>query len=193
MLLPNDILIYETANGPTVWVSQRLVVEHCEVGEDHLRTHCRDRYKSSLPASWQKKTEASEFLLDHKPGKSWRWGRKNGQYYYDVDTIPNREPTCYRDRLPSKDELIAQVQANRLRGSRERQAEQRRNLVEQALLLVDDGSGGDRPVARHPCRYGRDGAGDGQRHAAARMEGSAMKVGGTSGQNTGERLYLRKL
>ena len=132
MLLPNDILIYETSDGPTVWASQRLIIERCEVSEATLKDTARVRYKQSLPASWQKKAERDEFFLDHKPGKSWRWGRKNGQYYYDVDTIPNRKPSCYRDRLPSKDELIAQVDANRLRGSRERDARYATLLIQTA-------------------------------------------------------------
>lgn len=130
MLLPNDILTYTTSDGVTVWVSQRLVMECCGVGGQLLKLS-RVRYKASLPASWQKKAEASEFLLDYKAGKSWRWGRKNGQYYYDVDTIPNRKPTCYRDCLPSKEELIELVEEQRLRGSRERQA-QLAKLITQA-------------------------------------------------------------
>ncbi|MBQ4278329.1 MAG: hypothetical protein IJC16_00050 [Rikenellaceae bacterium] len=121
MILPNDILIRETPNGTTVWVSQRLVVEVCEVNDEYLRTHCRDRYKQSLPASWQKAAGQGDFFLGDS-GKSWRWGRRGGQYYYDIDRIPNRKPACYRDLLPSKEELIAHVDGNNLRNSRERQA-----------------------------------------------------------------------
>lgn len=98
----------------------------------------RTLYKQSLPSSWQKVSEQDEFFLGYKEGKSWRWGRKGGQYYYDIDTIPNRQPTCYRDRLPSKEALIAEVDANNLRGSRERQAEQVRSIREQVSLLIDN-------------------------------------------------------
>lgn len=138
MILPNDILIRETSDGPTVWVSQRMVVEKCGVNKNSLDTQLRLRYKKSLPSSWQKVADRSEFFLGSVPGKSWRWGRKNGQYYYDIDTIPNRKPCCYRDRLPSKEELIARVDENRLRDSRERQAELRRSIREAVAELVNE-------------------------------------------------------
>ena len=108
MIQPNDILIRETSDGQTVWVSQRMVVERCGLCSEYLKDKGRVRYKKSLPASWQKVAAQSDFFLgDNK--KSWRWGRRNGQYYYDIDRIPNRKPRCYRDMLPGKDELIAAV------------------------------------------------------------------------------------
>ena len=121
MILPNDILIRATSDGQTVWVSQRMVCEVCGVDAEYLKVS-RIRYKSSLPPSWQKVADQSEFFLGDKPGKAWRWGRKGGQYYYDYDHIPNRKPICYRDLLPSKEELIGAVEGQNLRGSRERQA-----------------------------------------------------------------------
>ena len=63
---------------------------------------------------------STEFFLGKKEGKAWRWGRKGGQYYYDYDHIPNRKPTCYRDLLPSKEELIAAVEDQKLDSSRTR-------------------------------------------------------------------------
>ena len=131
MILPNDILLRETSDGKTVWVSQQLVVERCGVSEGELRMTARKRYKTALPPSWREKAGGQEFYLGRIAGASWRWGRKNGQYYYDVDTIPNRQPTCYRDRLPSKEELIALVDEHRMRSSRERQASLT-NLITQA-------------------------------------------------------------
>lgn len=120
MILPNDILLRDTTDGPTVWVSQRLVVECCGVSKEYI-WKIRAIYKQSLPASWQKVSEQDEFFLGYKAGKSWRWGRRGGQYYYDLETIPNRKPTFFRDRLPSKEELLAHLDNNRLRNSRERQ------------------------------------------------------------------------
>ena len=138
MILPNDILIRATSDGQTVWVSQRMVCEACGVNEKDLTDTYRTRYKSSLPPSWQKVADQSDFFLGDKPGKAWRWGRKGGLYYYDYDHIPNRKPTCYRDLLPSKEELIGAVEGQNLRGSRERQAEQRRMIREQVQLLIDN-------------------------------------------------------
>lgn len=85
-----------------------------------MRTTARKRYKQSLPASWRKRA-AGDGMLDDT-GRSWRWGRKNGQYYYDVDRIPNRKPCNYRDMLPTKDDLIAMVDDAGVRASRERSA-----------------------------------------------------------------------
>ena len=102
MILPNDILIRATSDGQTVWVSQRMVCEVCDSPEETLRKGI-ERYESSLPPSWRKVADQSDFFLGKKEGKAWRWGRKGGQYYYDYDHIPNRKPTCYRDMLPSKE------------------------------------------------------------------------------------------
>ncbi len=123
MILPNDILIRATADGPTVWVSQRMVCEVCGINTEYLRKFARVEYKFSLPASWQKVAEQEEFFLGDKPNKAWRWGRKGGQYYYDIDHIPNRQPACYRDKLPSKEELIAYVEDGHLNSSRTRKNE----------------------------------------------------------------------
>ena len=108
MILPNDILIRATSDGQTVWVSQRMVCEACGIDEDYFEKAGRPRYKSSLSPSWR------------KVAKAWRWGRKGGQYYYDYDHIPNRKPTCYRDLLPSKEELIGAVEDQKLDSSRTR-------------------------------------------------------------------------
>ena len=62
MLLPNDILIRETTDGTTVWVSQRLVMERCEIDSEVLRNG-RVRYKQSLPASWQAVAAQEEFFF----------------------------------------------------------------------------------------------------------------------------------
>ena len=120
MILPNDILIRATSDGQTVWVSQRMVCEACGIDEDYFEKAGRPRYKSSLSPSWQKVADQSEFFLGKKEGKAWRWGRKGGQYYYDYDHIPNRKPTCYRDLLPSKEELIGAVEDQKLDSSRTR-------------------------------------------------------------------------
>lgn len=138
MILPNDILIRATSDGQTVWVSQRMVCEVCVIDPEYLRRKCRYEYMQVLPPSWRKVADQADFFLGDKPGKAWRWGRKGGQYYYDYDHIPNRKPTCYRDMLPSKEELIGAVEGQNLRGSRERQAEQRRMIREQVQLLIDN-------------------------------------------------------
>ncbi len=137
MIVPNDILVRETSDGVTVWVSQRLVMDRCEIDDEYLRV-IRVRYKQSLPASWQAVTSQPDFFLGAKPGKSWRWGRKDGQYYYDIDTIPNRKPACYRDYLPTKEELLAEVDERKLSRSRERRAALRGALVAIVQEITDN-------------------------------------------------------
>lgn len=138
MILPNDILLRDTPSGTTVWISQRLVVEVFCLSDEYLRK-IRALYKQSLPISWQKPSDGGEFLLGDS-GKGWRWGRKNGQYYYDIDRIPNRKPCFYRDMLPTKDDLVAHVDENRLRASRERKIEQRSAIMDQVKALLSQDS-----------------------------------------------------
>lgn len=127
MILPNDILIRATSDGQTVWVSQRMVCEVCGISESYMWKVCT-LYKQALPPSWQKVADQSEFFLGKKEGKAWRWGRKGGQYYYDIDHIPNRRPTLYREKLPAKEKLIALVEDEGLSSSRTR-----RNLIVDVL------------------------------------------------------------
>lgn len=139
MINPNDILIRKKSGGTTVWLSQQLVVRSCGVDPDgYLRRKCRYGYLKSLPPSWKAVADQPEFFLGAISGKSWRWGRQNGQFYYDLDTIPNRAPVYYRDQLPTKAELLAMVDDMNLRSSRERQAEMRRSIHERVLQLVDN-------------------------------------------------------
>lgn len=128
MYTPSDILIRKTAEGDTIWVSHRLVVEYCGVSEEYVRK-ARTVYKQSLPTSWVKVARNTEFLLGDS-GKSWRWGRKGGQYYYDYNRVPNRAPSNYRAMLPSKEELIDHIDQQNLRASRERDTQTRNTLIE---------------------------------------------------------------
>ncbi|WP_298062044.1 hypothetical protein [uncultured Rikenella sp.] len=137
MILPNDILIRATSEGATLWVSQRLVVECCGVAESYLAQKCRYAYKQSLPASWRKVAEGGDFLLGDT-GKSWRWGRKGGQYYYDYDRIPDRAPARYRSLLPTREELEAFVEDRNLAASRERRTALRSALTAATAELEDN-------------------------------------------------------
>lgn len=128
MYTPSDILIRKTAEGDTIWVSQRLVVEYCGVSEDYMYV-AQTRYKQSLPTSWAKVVRNTEFMLGDS-GKAWRWGRKGGQYYYDYDRVPNRAPSNYRAMLPSKEELVDHIDQQNLRASRERDTQARNTLIE---------------------------------------------------------------
>ena len=102
---PGDIVVRKRSGADTVWVSQRMVMETCEVAEEHLRTVCRNRYKATvLPCH-----RHHGVLPD--TGKSWRWARINGSFYYDLARIPNRQPTGYRDRFGDAQTLIKHYRA----------------------------------------------------------------------------------
>ena len=58
-----------------------------------LGTVSRDRYKSSVIPYHRH----HNILPD--TAKSWRWAKIKSDFYYDLDRIPNRNPTCYRDRF----------------------------------------------------------------------------------------------
>lgn len=96
----NDIII-RNETKTEVWVSERLVVEVCgDILEKYLRTHGRNRYKSSVPATYHK---SKYFPVT---GKAWRWTRQHGQFYYDLDFIPNHKPNYYRELFGDKQTLI---------------------------------------------------------------------------------------
>lgn len=104
-LLNNDIILRKYKDEDTLWVSQRLVMQVCGISESILRDTCRKRFKKHLP----KGIKIKEFLPD--VGKSWRWARVKGQFYYDYDRIPDRKPTHYRSKLGTKYELLQQYEA----------------------------------------------------------------------------------
>lgn len=117
----NDIKIRHNDNANVVvWLSEHVVVNRCGVSEGYLRKRCRPLYKKSLPESWRKPANNREFFLGNT-GKAWRFGYKDGLFWYDIDQIPDRAPTFYRLRLPTKSELIDVVtQAGGTLRSRER-------------------------------------------------------------------------
>ncbi len=99
----NDIIIRKEA-APEVWISEQLVVEVTGIKERYLRTHSRDRYKKSVPATYHK----AKFMP--ASGKAWRWTKQQGQFYYDLDFIPNHSPNCYREMFGDKDHLVQSFQ-----------------------------------------------------------------------------------
>lgn len=136
MILPNDLFLRTTPEGKTLWVSQRLVVEYCNISEEILRMTARKRYKQSLPPSWQKAAEKGDFLLGDS-GKAWRWGRRSGSYYYDLERIPDRAPACYRSQLPSREELLSFIEEASMAQSRERKTALRNALSSAAREQED--------------------------------------------------------
>lgn len=97
-LQQGDILLRKTSEGETLWLSERLVTEVCELNEPYLKI-TRHRYKSSVLPCFQD----SAILPD--TGKGWRWARLNNRFYYAYANIPNRMPQCYRSKFGTEASL----------------------------------------------------------------------------------------
>lgn len=95
----NDILLRKTSEGQTTWLNERLVVEVCGISNDYCRT-VRRIYKKSVQNCYQR------FNILPASGKSWRWAKINGLFYYDLDFIPNQKPKYFRDLFGDKSDLI---------------------------------------------------------------------------------------
>lgn len=100
----NDIIVRTFQNTPTLWVSERLICK--ELGgnlSDYLWKIGRTNFKKSVSPCHQSKD------ILPATGKSWRYARINGQFYYDYDFIPDRKDTQFRSRLGDKDALLHAV------------------------------------------------------------------------------------
>lgn len=103
-LINGDILIRNYKDGETVWVSQRLLLQICQISEEYARL-ARAKFKKSI----QKGYKYGEFLPD--TGHAWRWGKANGTFYYDYENLPDRKPTHYRSKIGTKHELLQAYEA----------------------------------------------------------------------------------
>ena len=104
-LLVNDIITRKYKDEHTLWVSQRLLLQVCQVSEEYLRKKARPTYKKTI----QKGYKYGDFLPN--TGASWRYGKVNGTFYYDYDCLPDRKPTFYRSKLGTRHELLQAYEA----------------------------------------------------------------------------------
>lgn len=152
-----DIIVRTFQNTPTVWVSERLICDTLGEGmNDYLRTKGRSNYKSSVSPCHRTKD------ILPATGKSWRYARIDGRFYYDYDYIPDRKDTRYRSRLGDKETLM--LEADKLRSTEARIAEQcsRRSIEEYVKERV---SNTDLLRFRYyevngTCKYNKDKAGE---------------------------------
>ncbi|WP_282628780.1 hypothetical protein [Empedobacter sedimenti] len=103
-LLNNDIIIRKYKDEESLWVSQRFVMQVCQISEGHFRRN-RTLFKDSIAKGYK----YGDFLPD--TGKAWRWAKVKGQFYYDYDRIADRKPTHYRSKLGTKHELLQAYEA----------------------------------------------------------------------------------
>ncbi|SNA83194.1 conserved hypothetical protein [Flavobacterium psychrophilum] len=93
-----DIIIRKETKQE-VWISERLVIEVCDISKEYA-WKIRSQYKTSVSKSYHR------FNILPVTGKSWRWAKINGLYYYDFDFIPNKKPTFYKEMFGDKTDLI---------------------------------------------------------------------------------------
>lgn len=97
----NDIIVRRFQEATTLWVSERYI---CEVLGDTMSDYLWKRGRTSYKKSVSPCHQSKDILPD--TGKSWRYARINGRFYYDFDRIPDRKDTRYRSRLGDKDTLL---------------------------------------------------------------------------------------
>ena len=103
-LLNNDIIIRRYKDEESLWVSQRFVMQVCQISDEYLRLS-RNKYKNSISKGYK----YGDYLPD--TSKAWRWAKVKGQFYYDYDRIADRKPTHYRSKLGTKHELLQAYEA----------------------------------------------------------------------------------
>ena len=104
MITKDDIRLRVQGDDVAVWISESAVVGLCGVSSLYIR-RIRVLYKQSLPESWRKAVDNNEYYLGDS-GKAWRYGYKDGKFWYSWDNIPNKAPTFYKSQLPTKEDLI---------------------------------------------------------------------------------------
>lgn len=103
-LLNNDIIIRRYKDEESLWVSQRFIMQVCQISDEYLRLS-RNKYKNSISKGYK----YGDYLPD--TSKAWRWAKIKGQFYYDYDRIADRKPTHYRSKLGTKHELLQEYEA----------------------------------------------------------------------------------
>lgn len=104
-LLANDIILRKYKDENTLWVSQRLIMQVCQVSKEYLDCCVRPKFKKSI----QKGYKYGNYLPN--TGNAWRWAKVNGTFYYDYDCLPDRKPTYYRSKLGTRHELLQAYEA----------------------------------------------------------------------------------
>ena len=86
----------------TLWISEKFLLSVCkELTEDYLRKRVRQMYLDSVPIKQRDKP------ILPITGRSWRFSKQNGTFYYDYSFIPDKSPQNYRSKLPQEADLRA--------------------------------------------------------------------------------------
>ncbi|MCA0234931.1 MAG: hypothetical protein LCH81_00960 [Bacteroidetes bacterium] len=89
-ILPSDITTRAERNGRlAVWVSERLLVSVCDgLTNTYLRQKARYEYLKTVPAN----RRHQDIMPDTEA--AWRFGKFGGQFFYDLDRIPDKAPAA---------------------------------------------------------------------------------------------------
>lgn len=98
----HDIITRRQENElPSLWLSEAYLCSLLPtLTAKYLRVKVRPKYKQSVQPCFRKKD-----FLPHT-GKAWRWGKQHGTFYYEYNSIPNKEPNCYFSQLPTRQQLL---------------------------------------------------------------------------------------
>jgi len=87
----------------THWLSERIVSDNCNLSESYLQ-NIRFKYKNSVQPCHR------HHNILPATGKSWRWAKIKGEFYYDIEYIPNRKPTYFRNLFGNIKTLVKNYQ-----------------------------------------------------------------------------------
>jgi len=101
---PDDLLcLPERKEGQILrkwWISQEGLLRNLNgLTENYFWKRIRPMYLDSVSQAKRDK----DILPD--TGRSWRWARIKGRFYYCLDNIPDQAPARYKSQLPPADQL----------------------------------------------------------------------------------------
>jgi len=102
--MPSPIIYKKAAHE--VWIE---INQLCQLlpnlSKDYLLKKAFYAYRQKVSNCFRNKP-----FLPYVPDCSWRYGKLDGTFYIDYDTIADKAPTFYKTALPSKIELIQKAQ-----------------------------------------------------------------------------------
>ncbi len=100
-LQPTDIIIRQSNGSESLWLSQSLITSNCDIDDNYLKV-ARIRYKKTVRACDLAK--AKDYMPDS--GKSWRFAKQYGQFYYCITNLPTKAPKNYRNIFGDQEVLL---------------------------------------------------------------------------------------
>lgn len=130
-LLNNDIIIRKYKDEESLWISQRFLMQVCQISEEYT-WRIRNMFKNSISTGYK----YGDFLPH--TGKSWRWAKVKGQFYYNYDNIPDRKPTYYKSKLGTKQELLQEYEVLLSANNGKKEDLVKNNIIGQVSLSVNN-------------------------------------------------------